>query len=221
MNTNCLQGFVCPSCNHTESFYMHVTSTYEVLMTDDGTVSGDPEDTDWNQDSSCRCPECGKVGTVAAFTQPAGAPPWNCGFCSWRGAFSDTIPARVTTIAGGQVGEPYTFTIRQCPDCGALVHPEQPEPKPRAVPVFILEITHRHGSNITAHATQEERDAAAYAYVEENWGEWFRDDQYTPSDHAEVVAMYFREQAEIMNPERLEHHDDTIMVNFDGPGPAR
>lgn len=65
-NSNCLDGFECPACGSYGPFYIRATVTGETLVSDDGTegVMGDVE---WDDNSACRCADCGHPGTVREF----------------------------------------------------------------------------------------------------------------------------------------------------------
>jgi len=66
LNTNCLEGFECPKCGHTDTFYIRVTSSFEALMSDAGIIDGGG-DTEWSENSDCRCGDCGFESTVQEF----------------------------------------------------------------------------------------------------------------------------------------------------------
>ena len=70
MNTNCLEGKRCPKCKQEDE--MVILALTWVSLKDDGT---DPfsdslrhlGDTDYNEKTVARCPECGFEGTIADF----------------------------------------------------------------------------------------------------------------------------------------------------------
>lgn len=62
-NENCLAGMKCPDCGSLEPFDIQVTMI--VKVEDEGTE--ECGDTDWSDDSHCRCRECDYTGTVADF----------------------------------------------------------------------------------------------------------------------------------------------------------
>jgi hypothetical protein len=62
-NENCLNGFECPNCGHTESFQIEAKASFTV--TDDGTDF--PEHVQWENESPCACICCGYVGVVENF----------------------------------------------------------------------------------------------------------------------------------------------------------
>lgn len=66
MNTNCLQGVMCPQCGHTTNFYIVVEGS--VLMTDEG--HDGPRDTEWGDYSPIMCPNCQHQGVVEEFRHP-------------------------------------------------------------------------------------------------------------------------------------------------------
>ena len=65
-NTNCLEGFKCPSCGWTEDFIIHAKSMFRV--TDDGAEN--QGDVGWDEDTLCICGKCPHHGTVKEFTAP-------------------------------------------------------------------------------------------------------------------------------------------------------
>jgi len=69
MNDNCLQGFECPKCGSLGPFWIQAVMRAEILMSDDGTVEEKDMSTDWEEDSDCRCPECGYEAWVLDFTE--------------------------------------------------------------------------------------------------------------------------------------------------------
>jgi hypothetical protein len=63
MNTNCLEGMMCPNCGYYKEFHIAIRTMARV--TDEGSeVTGDHE---WDDDSFCLCPKCGESGPVGAF----------------------------------------------------------------------------------------------------------------------------------------------------------
>ncbi len=62
-NTNCLDGFRCPTCGSLEPF--HIEATVTVKVYDSGT--DDASDFEWGDDSYCCCLECGQTGKVKEF----------------------------------------------------------------------------------------------------------------------------------------------------------
>lgn len=66
-NNNCLQGMKCPSCGNEDSFRIACQVWCDV--SDEGT--GDTYDYEWDDESSCVCPECMKVGCVGDFKEKA------------------------------------------------------------------------------------------------------------------------------------------------------
>ena len=68
-NTNCLEGLACPECG--QETELHVVASMWVSVKDEGTDSmahGLPSyDTEWDDDTDCRCPECGYLNLLRAF----------------------------------------------------------------------------------------------------------------------------------------------------------
>lgn len=62
-NTNCLEGMRCPRCQKLGK--MEIAITALALVSDEGTET--INDTEWNEDSFCRCDECDYCGTVKEF----------------------------------------------------------------------------------------------------------------------------------------------------------
>lgn len=63
MNTNCLEGFKCPSCGNEDGFYIAGSALFHV--TDDGTSTY--EEVEWEDDSFARCAKCGREADVSYF----------------------------------------------------------------------------------------------------------------------------------------------------------
>ncbi len=66
-NTNCLEGWQCPKCKNTETFYVDVVTTQTVLMSDDGHEDESNVEHEWGNDSHAKCGECGFSGYVGLF----------------------------------------------------------------------------------------------------------------------------------------------------------
>jgi hypothetical protein len=66
-NENCLAGMACPRCGDFGPFKIHVTQSGMAEVADDGTdfAGGD---TEWDDDSACRCLACGHEATVRQFS---------------------------------------------------------------------------------------------------------------------------------------------------------
>lgn len=65
-NTNCLEGFRCPSCGWTHDFIIWTTSAFRV--TDEGTEhQGSVE---WGPENHCACGKCPHEDIVQEFTRP-------------------------------------------------------------------------------------------------------------------------------------------------------
>jgi len=63
-NTNCLEGFRCPKCGSLEPFYIETNIVVKVY--DSGTEEQEG-DTEWDDDSYCRCGTCDFAGDVEDF----------------------------------------------------------------------------------------------------------------------------------------------------------
>lgn len=66
-NSNCLQGFECPSCHSEEPFRIRITAS--AVVYDSGI--DDIESTEWDNSSYCECPACRFCGTAEDFQQPS------------------------------------------------------------------------------------------------------------------------------------------------------
>lgn len=68
-NSNCLDGMCCPDCGNEDELL--IAATMFVSVKDDGTdpyaSSVGDYSQDWDDTSTCRCPECNHVGTVGEF----------------------------------------------------------------------------------------------------------------------------------------------------------
>lgn len=64
-NTNCLEGFACPSCRSEGPF--RIEAKCLVSVRDDG-IDADETDFEWDDDSFCGCMACSHAATVAGFT---------------------------------------------------------------------------------------------------------------------------------------------------------
>lgn len=64
-NTNCLEGLRCPNekCQSLGPYEIEVTTM--LTVSDDG--GGDTENHEWDDESACRCVECGFSGSVEHF----------------------------------------------------------------------------------------------------------------------------------------------------------
>jgi len=65
-NENCLRGFECPECGHTDKFYIECTVVMAVY--DDG-ANETTSDVEWNDTSYCRCALCDHFSTVREFVE--------------------------------------------------------------------------------------------------------------------------------------------------------
>ncbi|TDX26769.1 hypothetical protein DFO67_11534 [Modicisalibacter xianhensis] len=65
MNSNCLEGIVCPECNQEEAFEIQAMTT--VMVCDDGAepMSGNFV---WDDFSTITCHACRHQGTVGSFS---------------------------------------------------------------------------------------------------------------------------------------------------------
>lgn len=64
-NTNSLEGFICPNVDCRQTAKFTITCTTDATVTDDGVE--DHADMEWDDDSTCVCPECGHDGKVKDF----------------------------------------------------------------------------------------------------------------------------------------------------------
>jgi hypothetical protein len=65
MNTNILEGWICPNCGNERKF--EVEAQTWATLTDDG---GEASDLDYDDDSAAKCYECDHAGTVKDFRRP-------------------------------------------------------------------------------------------------------------------------------------------------------
>lgn len=66
--TNCLEGWQCHKCKSYGPFWISAVIQAMVLMSDEGTLEEDRENTDWEEDSYARCAACSHAATVEYFT---------------------------------------------------------------------------------------------------------------------------------------------------------
>lgn len=66
VNTNCLEGWICPMCGQSEEF--RVQALHTVALIDDGATPVDGEE-EYGVNSPCLCPECDETGVVSDFCQ--------------------------------------------------------------------------------------------------------------------------------------------------------
>ena len=68
-NINVLEGMQCPSCGHEDDFRIAITMYAEATVSDDGYGFADVKnyETEWDNDSSCKCLHCGFHATVGDF----------------------------------------------------------------------------------------------------------------------------------------------------------
>jgi DNA-directed RNA polymerase subunit RPC12/RpoP len=69
-NKNCLEGIRCPECDQDDNFKIVGKAWFDV--TDDGT--SEFTDVEWDDDSACRCPDCGFTATLLHFREPENSP---------------------------------------------------------------------------------------------------------------------------------------------------
>ena len=62
-HSNCLYGLACPQCGFADYLNVEVRTILE--LHDSGTDGFN--DTHWDENSFCACPECNYEGTVARF----------------------------------------------------------------------------------------------------------------------------------------------------------
>ena len=86
-NTNCLEGFQCPICGHTEDF--RICAEVLVLVTDDG-VAEDLSGSTWDDDAHCECAGCDHAGRVRDFSGEADKSP--------AGVVQETPTAPLTAV---------------------------------------------------------------------------------------------------------------------------
>lgn len=68
-NDNVLRGLKCPKCGHTSP--LHIEVKVIASVSDDGWCGDDIVyhwGSDWDDDSYCKCPECGYSATVEGFS---------------------------------------------------------------------------------------------------------------------------------------------------------
>ncbi len=98
-NENCLEGIKCPQCGQEDWFLIEARCIVEVE--DDGADLASPKygnGYEWEDDSSCRCPECDRHGPLKDFRIDRRLPPDPDGVnalrAGWAGAaiacFRDT-----------------------------------------------------------------------------------------------------------------------------------
>lgn len=65
-NCNCLAGFCCPQCDNEDQF--RISAKTMALVRDDGVL--ETADMEWDDDSTCICPDCGYTAKVKNFCKP-------------------------------------------------------------------------------------------------------------------------------------------------------
>lgn len=74
--------------------------------------------------------------------------------------------------------------------------------------VYILDIHHKHGNDISGYATEQEREEAIYNYVSDCWGDWFVAKEINEYTREEAINIYFEWHGEHnFNPEFYDCHD--------------
>jgi len=56
--------------------------------------------------------------------------------------------------------------------------------------IYILDLANRHGSDLSAHRTEQGVRNAIYSYVVESWHDWFGD-KPVPEDIEEAIEEYY------------------------------
>lgn len=64
MNANCIEGFKCPECGHTESFRIGMIGNFHYR---DGLISTSTS-AQFKPNTYCQCNQCDHAATVAEFT---------------------------------------------------------------------------------------------------------------------------------------------------------
>ncbi|NOG70464.1 hypothetical protein [Roseicella sp. DB1501] len=64
VNTNCLEGMACPKCKSLGPFVIQVST--RMLIEDEGST-GEHDDLEWTDKSSCRCKACDHEGVLLDF----------------------------------------------------------------------------------------------------------------------------------------------------------
>jgi len=73
MNTNCLEGMKCPRCGNEDKLL--VLASVWIALQDDGSDPSDDAlkmhgDQEYDNDSTCECPECGCTAALGLFMTP-------------------------------------------------------------------------------------------------------------------------------------------------------
>jgi predicted RNA-binding Zn-ribbon protein involved in translation (DUF1610 family) len=99
-NSNCLAGFQCPNCGQTDRF--KIIALCEVTVVDEGTEES--SGFEWDSDSVCTCPDCGRVATVGVFQKDDAdsAPEAEFFFCQTGDFEQEFIPLQATNRADAQ-----------------------------------------------------------------------------------------------------------------------
>jgi len=67
INTNCVEGLICPKCKHSGRFFIDATA--QVTVEPQGVI--DVSDFTWDEDSAITCPKCDHCNTVLMFHEDA------------------------------------------------------------------------------------------------------------------------------------------------------
>lgn len=99
---NCLEGVRCPNCGQDERFT--ITALVECDVTDDGAWATDNSHYDWDSDSPCCCPACGRHGKLREFRAlPPDPEGMNDSRAEWAGYALAAFITQTGTDAGDAV----------------------------------------------------------------------------------------------------------------------
>ncbi len=98
-NTNCLEGVCCPDKRFT------ITALVGCDVTDDGAWATGNGHYDWDGDSPCSCPECGRYGKLREFRA---LPPDPEGMNDSRAEWAGYALAAFVSQTGTDVGDAVT-----------------------------------------------------------------------------------------------------------------
>ncbi len=82
--------------------------------------------------------------------------------------------------------------------------------------VFVMDIHHKHGNDISVFTTDEKRTEALYEYVSQWWDDWMFDDKgkvidITRYPKEEAIERYFDEHAEFNTyPEYVDYEEAEV-----------
>lgn len=101
-NTNCLEGVRCPNCGQENRFT--ITALVDCDVTDDGAWATDNSHYDWDGDSPCTCPACGRHGRLREFSAlPPDPEGMNDSRAEWAGHALAAFISQTGTDAGDAV----------------------------------------------------------------------------------------------------------------------